>query len=172
MCQRLHHVIFDAGQRYSEFALDLPIWHLIEAVHDEYGARSLGQSAQRQRQRCFEFVCFELMFLFGGTPAFDRLCRRNRNDLATLTARLVDKQILGDPVQKCARIGKRCKLRTGGGTQEYLLYKVICKFRADPFGEVTGKSCAFLSEHLVKRTYVTGISGRDVGRLFWQTVYL
>jgi len=90
MRQRLHHVIFDSRQRYPEFKLDLPICHLIKAVHDEYGARSLGQSTQRQRQRSFEFVSFELVFLFGRTTPFDGLCRCDGNNLAALTARSVD----------------------------------------------------------------------------------
>ena len=168
MRQRLHHVIFVTSQRYPEFALNFPISHFIKAVHDEYSARSLGQSAQRNRQRSFEFVGFELIFLLGGTPAFDGLRRRNRYDLATLTARSVDKQILRNPVQECTRIGERCKLRARGGTQKYILNKVICNFRADPFGKITSKAGTFRSEHLVKWADVTWISGRSVGCRLWQ----
>lgn len=147
MRQCFHHMIFNSGQRYPEFALDFPISHVVEAVHDEYLSRALGQTAERQRQRSFEFFCFELMVLIGSAQMFRCTFGSNRDDLAPLSARSVDEQITRDPVKERPWINERGKLWAGCGAQEYILHEIRCMLCADPLCEIADKSGVLLPEH-------------------------
>lgn len=151
MCQCFHHVIFDASQRYPEFLLDLPVGLVIETVHDKYCARTFGQIAQCQRQRSFQFISFELIFLIWWAPAFKRVRISNRNDLASLSARLVDEQITGDPVEECTGVNERRKLRASGRAQEYVLHEIRCMLGPDPLCEIADKSGVLLPEYGIER---------------------
>lgn len=144
-------MIFDASQRYTEFLLDLPVGLVIETVHDKYCAGTFGQIAQCQRQRSFQFIGFELIFLIWWTSAFERVRSSNRNDLAPLSARLVDEQITGDPVKECAWVNERRQLRASGRAQEYVLHEIVCLLGPDPFGEIADKSGVLLPEYGIER---------------------
>ena len=79
--------------------MNVPIRHLIEAVHDEYPARLLRKTLQSAVKRGDQILFLKPLLLFGRTCRFDGFCQRLRHDPAPLPTCLIDD-----------RIGARCDI--------------------------------------------------------------